>query len=371
MAAGLPLVLCLLAACRRGRSVPLGAGYWPYPRQSQASVCVLPRALAPSPPHVTPYPRPAPYSFQPNESRHPCESGILTTLREDSVRSAQPPSLLPPRKPGPSASRIGIMEYRSARLVRSWRILADSEVQQTADGQPFWRRPKSEVGSVGGRRKSSAALVSGPGRWAAIATIGTLLALVVTACSTAGAGGASHSPPGSVATGGGGAAGPSASPVLSSGPAPWPVSDGEGARIAAAGLPALSQEQLAYHIHTHLDIIVDGKSEPVPAEIGIDAQAQLISPVHTHDATGVIHIESSDRRAFTLGQFFTEWGVLLNQSCVGGYCSPQTAIRVYVDGHQFSGDPSTIELTPHEEIALVIGAPPGQVPDHFDFPQGL
>jgi hypothetical protein len=79
--------------------------------------------------------------------------------------------------------------------------------------------------------------------------------------------------------GGGGTARPPASPVHSTGSAPWRVPDGEAARIAAAGLPALSQEQLAYHIHAHLDIIVDGKSEPAPGETGIDAQAQLISPV--------------------------------------------------------------------------------------------
>jgi len=250
-------------------------------------------------------------------------------------------------------------------------MMANSKVHQTADRRPFGRRAKSEAGAVGGRRDLSVALMSGPGRWAAIAVLGTLLALVVTGCSSGAAGSASHAPASSVATGGGGTAGPSASSPLSTGPAPWPVPAGEAARIAAAGLPALSQEQLAYHIHAHLDIIVDGKSEPVPAEIGIDAQAHFISPVHTHDATGVIHVESSDRRIFTLGQFFTEWGVLLNQSCVGGYCSPQTPIGVYVDGHQFSGDPSTIELKAHEEIALVIGTPPGKIPDHFDFPQGL
>ena len=250
-------------------------------------------------------------------------------------------------------------------------MMANSKVHETADRWPFRRRAKSEAGPVGGRRELSVALMSGPRRWAAIAVLGTLLALVVTGCSSGAGGSGSHSPTSSVPTGSGGTAGPSASPVLSTGSAPWPVPDGEVARIAAAGLPALSQEQLAYHIHAHLDIIVDGKSEPVPAEIGIDPQAQLISPVHTHDATGVIHIESPDRRTFTLGQFFTEWGVLFNESCVGGYCSPQTPIGVYVDGHQFSGDPSTIELKAHEEIALVIGTPPGQVPDHFDFPQGL
>ncbi len=158
---------------------------------------------------------------------------------------------------------------------------------------------------------------------------------------------------------------------MSTGPAPWPAPRNASVYIAAAGLPALSQEQLAYHIHAHVDIFVNGVQEPVPANIGIDINAGKISPLHTHDATGVIHIESADQRRFTLGQFFTEWGVRLGEGCVGSYCAPQTSLHVYVDGQETTTDPTQIELKAHDEIAMVIGTPPASVPDHYDFEPGL
>ena len=34
-----------------------------------------------------------------------------------------------------------------------------------------------------------------------------------------------------------------------------------------------------------------------------------ISPLHTHDVTGIIHTESSTHKDNTLGQLFVEWNV--------------------------------------------------------------
>jgi hypothetical protein len=47
-----------------------------------------------------------------------------------------------------------------------------------------------------------------------------------------------------------------------------------------------------------------------------------ISPLHTHDETGIIHTESASPEPNTLGQFFIVWGVSLSDSCVGEY-SPE------------------------------------------------
>jgi hypothetical protein len=46
----------------------------------------------------------------------------------------------------------------------------------------------------------------------------------------------------------------------------------------------------------------------VPANIGIDEQAGYLTSLHTHDATGIIHVESPTRRSFNLGDFFDVWG---------------------------------------------------------------
>src|SRR6185369_5291791 len=82
-------------------------------------------------------------------------------------------------------------------------------------------------------------------------------------------------------------------------------------RLTAIGLPALDAEGTALHIHQHLDIYVNGRRVPLPAGIGIDELDGFISPLHTHDTSGVIHVESPKVETFTLGQFFAVWGVRL------------------------------------------------------------
>ncbi len=76
----------------------------------------------------------------------------------------------------------------------------------------------------------------------------------------------------------------------------------------------------------------------------------------------MLHTESATAEAHTLGQFFTEWDVALTDECVADYCAPDTEIAFYVDGELFEGDPATIEIADHREIAIVIGTPPDDDP---------
>jgi hypothetical protein len=87
---------------------------------------------------------------------------------------------------------------------------------------------------------------------------------------------------------------------------PWPAPADATAAARNAGLPMLSSEGTVEHIHVHLDVLDDGQAVPVPANIGIDTARGAISPLHTHDASGVIHIESPVKRQFSLGEFFSE-----------------------------------------------------------------
>ena len=95
------------------------------------------------------------------------------------------------------------------------------------------------------------------------------------------------------------------------GPAPWGANTADLAeRLQAIGVPPLSPvEATAVHIHPHLDLYVDGHKVPVPAGIGIDPAAGF-APLHTHDASGVIHVESPTVRTYTLGQLFAVWGAV-------------------------------------------------------------
>jgi hypothetical protein len=146
--------------------------------------------------------------------------------------------------------------------------------------------------------------------------------------------------------------------------------------IAAAGLSALGQEQLEVHYHAHLDIIANGKKVTVPPGVGFVIQqgrATGLTVLHTHDPSGIVHIESASNDTFTLGQFFTEWGVALDANQVGGFETDAThVLRAYVNGRRLHGDPATIQLEPHLEIALWYG-PSGtkaKVPKSYGFPEG-
>jgi hypothetical protein len=175
-------------------------------------------------------------------------------------------------------------------------------------------------------------------------------------------------------------AAPAPAPKPARGAAPWPAPADPLRLTRAAGLRPERHETLIHHVHSHLDVFVNGVRVIVPAGIGINIhdpgvkrfKAQdgstayggirlcdkpCISPLHTHDDSGILHTESASAVPHRLGQFFTEWGVRLSRSCVGGYCRP-VSIQIFVNGKRYSGDPRTIALTDHKEIAVVIGTPP-------------
>lgn len=169
--------------------------------------------------------------------------------------------------------------------------------------------------------------------------------------------------------------GSGALPGLQTGPAPWGANTADlAARLRAIGVPPLSAaEGTAVHIHQHLDIYVDGRPVPVRALIGIDP-AVGFAPLHVHDTSGVIHVESPTVRSYTLGQFFAVWGVRFTPSCLGGYCaSGDRRLRVYVDGTAHRGDPTTLTLAPHQEIVVAFGTAaqlPSRIPSRYRFLPG-
>jgi hypothetical protein len=163
---------------------------------------------------------------------------------------------------------------------------------------------------------------------------------------------------------------------LQTGPAPWGADTADLAeRLQAIGVPPLSPiEGTVVHIHQHLDLFVDGREVPVPAGIGIDP-AVGYAPLHTHDASGVIHVESPTARTYTLGDFFAVWGVRLTPGCLGGYCAGGgRQLRVYVDGRAYPGDPTTLVLAAHQELVVAFGTAaqlPSPIPSAYPFPPGL
>jgi len=156
-------------------------------------------------------------------------------------------------------------------------------------------------------------------------------------------------------------------PGLEEEPPPWPAEIGHlRARLQALGLPALPRAGTTLHVHQHLDVFVNGKRVIVPAGIGI--AEQFISPLHTHDASGVIHVESPAVRSFSLAEFFGVWGVRLTTTCLAGECGA-AKLHLFVNGKRVV-DPNRVILELHQEITVASGPPPKPVPSSYRFPSG-
>ena len=87
------------------------------------------------------------------------------------------------------------------------------------------------------------------------------------------------------------------------------------------------------HTHSSLNVTVNGKSLLVPNGVGINSTlwndhsldkfgterkattlgmiSPAMSPLHTHDSSGIIHVESTEYRNYTLGDFLNIWALPL------------------------------------------------------------
>jgi hypothetical protein len=167
------------------------------------------------------------------------------------------------------------------------------------------------------------------------------------------------------------------SPQAASQPGPEGIPLEQGSQLAPAsstssgntvdGIQCAPIEQLAYHIHAHLQVYANGQPRALPGAIG------LLSPVpqqtaagpfygaqrcyywlHTHTSDGVIHIESPSRRIYTLGNFFNEWRQPLSADQVA---SATGAVTAFINGKRWTGSPASIPLNPHAAIQLDVGSP--------------
>ena len=134
------------------------------------------------------------------------------------------------------------------------------------------------------------------------------------------------------------------------------------------GIKCENAEKVAFHIHAHLAIFVNGKQKQVPFGIGIGpplrgvntavgpfvTQGTCFAWLHTHVGDGIIHMEAPKQMTFNLGQFFDIWGEKLSATQVG---PAHGAVTTLVDGKVVKGDPRSVVLKAHELIQLDVGKP--------------
>lgn len=162
---------------------------------------------------------------------------------------------------------------------------------------------------------------------------------------------------------------------------------GNGQTVDGIGC-APSMAENKYHVHAFLGIMVNGKEIALPDAIGLylpgaevnrsTNTAKCYYALHTHDASGLIHIESTSTAplgssVFNLGQFLDVWGMSLTSAGLGPFSGPlhifyaRTNLGNLNSGtyYQYSGAPRAIALYSHEAIWIEVGStyvPGSQLP---------
>jgi hypothetical protein len=97
----------------------------------------------------------------------------------------------------------------------------------------------------------------------------------------------------------------------------------------------MNMNPIIMHIHPQLSLIINNTSSAVPAQIGIDPslwkdhsldefgmqsmpemKMSAMAPLHTHDNSGIVHVESTINRNYTLEEFLNIWGLNLDGKTV-------------------------------------------------------
>lgn len=148
----------------------------------------------------------------------------------------------------------------------------------------------------------------------------------------------------------------------------------------------------AYHVHVYLGLYVNGRQvaipdqiglyQPGPASNGFTNTATCFYYIHTHDASGKIHIESpstalKSSSMFALQNVLDVWGMTVNSNGVGPFQGP---VRVFIGRAKYGtqyvypssyseyfGDPNAIALYSHMAIWLEVGAPYVTTPPEINF----
>lgn len=173
-----------------------------------------------------------------------------------------------------------------------------------------------------------------------------------------------------------------------------PVADGPNGGHGPAGstFKGVSCEQTMsnnYHVHAFVGIYINGTEYALPRGIGV---AEPVNPndlsinyatmcfyyTHTHDSTGVVHVEDPNNgmldvpptdSKYILQNFFDVWGISVNPLQFGQFAGP---LRVFTSGQiyrgdqdgqtvpesaltEYVGDPNQIPIYSHEVIWFLVG----------------
>ena len=114
------------------------------------------------------------------------------------------------------------------------------------------------------------------------------------------------------------------------------------------------------HIHAHLSIYINGTSTALPAGVGIPTNSSSGSAtcyywLHTHDASGIIHIEAPVTQPFKLGHFFDEWNQQFQSLGFPSQLLLTSGWKIWVNGKVYNGPLAGVPLNAHDLVTIAYG----------------
>ena len=168
---------------------------------------------------------------------------------------------------------------------------------------------------------------------------------------------------------------------------PDATAQGGGQGQMVDGITPHPTMNLEYHVHAFLGLFVNGQEITIPDAIGfvnpfgeypttdsctagyinIECWGSTIYDLHTHDPSGLIHMESAtasgtackpcDYSLYTLGNLFDVWGVSFNAGPLGNFGRFQGQVTVYTSPLQYAGCAAALCVTPSTEYSVYTGNP--------------
>lgn len=104
-----------------------------------------------------------------------------------------------------------------------------------------------------------------------------------------------------------------------------------------------------YHVHSTLRIIINGEEQKIPSNLGT---APCVKPIHTHDDTGLIHLENAKPFRAILGDFFLVWEKPFSRDHILDYNADETHEIIMTVTGERSDQYENLVLEDKQEIVI-------------------
>lgn len=121
-------------------------------------------------------------------------------------------------------------------------------------------------------------------------------------------------------------------------------------------------EQSVEHIHIYVTMYINDQPQNIPQGVGIaqgqqGGNATCFYWLHTHDTSGVVHIEAPAQEPFTFGQFLDEWNQQFQSLGFPSQLLLTSGWTIWVNGKVYHGSLTSIPLTAHNIITVAYNSP--------------